>query len=300
MTDENKKTDITPMDDGHEEYEEKPKRKSKEGKVEWAFDFAELGEGIKSFFNSLAGDENLVESVFEVQRDGETQALRVKVDFSVGKGTFQALPAGGQLFHANVHHVGEMEFLTSGTDTKRITLRQKKPTSIAAPIRQGFRAIADRNDLRWDVGIAPDVPVALDIEGGVGPITLDMTGLRVRSADVESGVGTMDIILPSQAEPMRLDLDSGVGETNISVPAGVHGEIDIEAGVGQVNITVTPNTALRLKAERGIGSISVPKHLVEVKDKVWQTEGYDLAERKLFVKYEGGVGSFKLKVADVV
>ena len=292
-----------------EEQQEKPKRQSPDGKVEWSFDFGKLGDSIKDMANSIAGEEEIYESHFTASKDAATSA-RVKVNFAAGKNFLSALDVGSEhLVEANLTHVGEIEFSEEGEDTKTVTIKQKgKMKDIATPIKQGFRLAANSNAIEWNVQLSPDVPLSLDVNGGVGPTKVDMTGLTVRNMKFDAGVGQFILILPEQDEEIDLDMNTGVGETKVYLPENINANVEIKAGVGSVDVTIPPNAAVQIRANSGLGSIDVPKSLRRMSKKgdfietggLWQSEGFDLAERRIVIRYKGGVGSFRVREAELI
>jgi hypothetical protein len=283
--------------------EEKQKRKNDENAVEWSFDFADLGNSIKGMFDSLAGEVEIIESQYEVKRKGVENA-RIKLAFSAGKNNLSALDASSKtLFEAHLKHVGEIEFSEEGEATKTITLKQKgKFTELGAPLRQGFRAMANADELEWNVKLATGIPLSFDIHGGVGPTVMNLTGMNVRSLKTHAGVGTLNLTLPEQTEQIEADVHTGVGQVTIHVPDNSDINLSINAGVGEVNVIVPPNSAVQLNATTGLGSVNVPRSLKRLSKKdfmeqggKWQSEGFDLASRRIVIRYNGGVGAFNLK-----
>lgn len=286
--------------------DEKQKRKNDGGEVEWSFDFADLSNSVKGMFDSLAGEVEIQESQFAVARTGVENA-RVKLSFAAGKNNLSALDAAsGNLFEAHLKHVGEVEFVEEGDATKTITLKQKhKIKELATPIREGFRAMANADELEWNVQVATGIPLSFDINGGVGPTKLDMTGLNVRSLKMSAGVGTLLLTLPEQKEQIEAHIHSGVGQVKIVVLDSSDVNLTINAGVGEVIVVIPPNAAVQLNATTGIGSVNVPRSLKRHTKKdfmeqggMWQSEGFDLAARRIVIRYNGGVGAFSLKDSD--
>lgn len=289
------------------DYDEKPKRKNDDRDVEWSFDFANISNSIRSVFDSLAGEEEIHHSEFVSSKNGVTSA-RIKVDFSAGKNFLSALSADSDnLLEAKLTHVGEVEFSEEGEDVKSVRIKQKsKVRDIATPIKQGLRAMANSDEIEWHVHLSPDVPLSIDVDGGVGPTNVDLTGLTVRSVDLDAGVGQFTVILPEQEEEIDVEIDTGVGETKIYLPENINANLDIDAGVGQVTVTIPPNAAVQIRANSGIGSVNVPKNLRRLTKKefmeaggVWQSEGFDLAERRIVIRYDGGVGAFSVREAEL-
>ena len=294
------------------EQESKEKRKNTEGEVEWSFDFGKLGESIKGMANSLAGlagDEEIQESTFIVAKDN-AESARVKVDFAAGKNFLNALEAGSDnLVEAHLKHVGEIEFSEEGDTTKTVRIKQKgRIKDIATPIKQGLRLVANSDAIEWQVHLSPDVPLSLEVNGGVGPTRVDMTGLNVRNLKFDAGVGQFTLTLPEQDGEIDLDINTGVGETKIYLPENTNANLDIDAGVGSVDVTIPPNAAVQVRASNGLGSVQVPQSLRRISKKgdfieqggVWQSEGFDLAERRIVIRYDGGVGAFHVREAEMV
>lgn len=287
------------------DYDEKSKRKNDERDVEWSFDFAQIGESMRGLFDSLAGEEEVKHTTFSVDKMG-VESARVHINFSVGKNTLAAITTPtDDLLQADLKYVGEIEWGEEGETTKTVHIKQKSaPKDITSPIKQGLRAMANSNEIEWQVNLSPDVLMSLDINGGVGPTRLDLANLRVRNAKLDAGVGEFTIILPQQQEEIALDINTGVGETNIYIPDDCNANLDIEAGVGQVNITVPPNAAVQVRGNNGIGTIKVPASLRRLTKKefmenkgLWQSEGFDLAERRIIIRYKGGIGALDVREA---
>lgn len=284
--------------------DEHPKSDARE--VEWSFDFANLGESFKKLLDSLAGEEEVQTSHLHVPKSGINRA-DIAINFSVGSGALRVLAGGDNLLEATLVHVGEIDLTNTGDSTRHIELKQKmKPSSFAAPIRQGLRALVNRTELKWDIALAPDVPTFLKIDGGVGPVTVDLTGMTLSGLDVDNSVGSLHLTLPATDAGYTTKVDGGVGEVVIQVPSGASGRLDIDGGVGAIEVIVAADAAVRLEAETGIGSIQVPAELVRVDEhgdfthRTWQTPGFDLAGSRLIIKYDGGVGQLRVRVADTV
>lgn len=288
---------------------EEPKKKKNDEQaegVEWSFDFANFGESVKGFFSNLAGDVEIETSEFNIARAG-VESATVRVDYSVGRGTLSAISDADTLFKAQVGHVGELEFSAEGDSHKEIILKQAQKLTNRV-VQQGFRALANSKDLVWNVSLAAGLPLRLDLDGGVGETDINLTGLTVLSVDLDAGVGAVKMTLPQQDEHIDVEIDSGVGQTKIYIPDGASAFLDIDAGVGAVEITVPPNSAVQLRGESGLGAINVPPTMTrisgsdEIFDRggVWQSAGFDLADRKITIEYDGGVGQLTIREAELV
>lgn len=296
--------------------------KEKHYTVEWSFSFEKLGEQIGDFFKSLGdkSDEEIKHGQFS-EPVGDAASARVRIDFSVGETTVQALSTPDNLIEADVTYVGEIELKATGEQEKVVHLSQ------AAGAAEWFRSavgwFGSGQRLRWDIGLTPNIPLNLDLHGGAGRSTLDLSKLQLSGLNIGAGAGEFILQLPSGRYNARYS--GGVGRSSISVPSGAEidlmassgaGEVNLDikdgaalnarisGGVGQCNVTIPADAAVRLEARTGIGSINAGGRLQRVsasggdfwdKGGVWQTANYESAERKIVIRFDGGVGAFNIR-----
>ena len=272
-------------------------------KVEWSFDFEEMGDRFRQFFSDMIGDEVEVKSTeLFAPRDGATSA-RIEIGFSVGKASLTALAANSDnLFEARINYIGEYEFEVSGGAERLVSLRQK------GPLPRGIgRIIGKDKELHWDIALAPDTPYQLSMTGGIGETDIDLSNLLVDAIKLETGVGKIALTLPAQEQAFAASIDGGVGKTDVVIPAGCGGKLDINGGVGEVTVTVAADAAVRLMADAGIAKVNLPDSFTRVKggehfvgiSGVWESANYADAETQIVIDFDGGVGSFSLEHFDM-
>ena len=292
-------------------------------RTEWSFSFEKLSSDIGEFIKGLGiGDEETVkEGEFSAPLAGATSA-RVRLDFAVGESIIRPLTNLDNLIEADLTYVGDVNFVVSGEGEKIVSLSQK-----AAPadwIRNVVGWIGSRGKLRWDVGLATEVPTVLEVHGGVGQGRFDLRALHITEGTIYGGTGEVDVTLPARSERYTMQVTCGVGELDVVIPAGanvdlkVHGgagEVNIEVGaganvtaqieggVGECNVVLPEGAESRFEAEIGVGDLSFPQSLARIsgtdefvsKRGVWQTVGYDAASTRIDVRYKGGVGALKVR-----
>lgn len=276
----------------------------KKRELEWSFDFEDIGSRVGEFFNGVMGTDLELETAHLEEPLDDATSGNVKVNFSVGRANVVALPNDSdKIFDAQITYVGEYEFDVSGTDEKKISLRQK------GSFPRGFgRVIGNSQDLIWDIALSQKIPYDLHLNGGVGEADIDLTNLTVKNLKMETGVGKITVTLPIQEMPIDARINGGVGKTDVIVPAGVSGNLNIEGGVGAVDVVVAPDAAIRVKANAGLGDVNLPKdfkrtagagNFIGMKG-VWETANYAESDQQIDIVYNGGVGSFRLKTFEVV
>jgi hypothetical protein len=219
---------------------------------------AELKEGS---FNEVRGDAN---------------SATVILDLSVASTNVQALTDSNNLFEADLRYVGNISFNVTGSETnKTVSLSQESNQQSNFNFWDfGFFSSSDQ-DLHWNVGLNPEVPINLRVNGGVGSTTLDLNDLTLTGLDVNSGVGSLILSLPAAVTSYDVSIDGGVGSVTLDVPN---------------------DAAMRITVDTGLGGVSLPSNFDRVSGDsdnsgVWETSGYRSAEQQINIDYNGGVGS---------
>ncbi|MDX2139351.1 MAG: LiaF-related protein [Chloroflexota bacterium] len=295
----------------------------KKYKTEFSFSFDKLGQDVGEFVRGLSGstEETVKQSEFSAPLDGATSA-KVRIDFAVGENVVKALTNLDNLIEADIMHVGEVNFVVDGAADKTVVLSQRaKPADWA---RNLVGWIGSQGKLRWDVGLASQVPMTVDINGGVGESNIDLSEIQLRGGRVNGGTGEINVKLPATGMHYDMELNTGVGELDVTVAAGADvalsmrggaGELkliigeganvtaDINGGVGECHVHIPEGTAARVEAKTGIGDVSVRMGFNRIsagdndwisKSGVWETADYATAERKVTIHYQGGVGELKV------
>ena len=71
--------------------------------------------------------------------------------------------------------------------------------------------------MRWDIGLARNLPIHLSIATGVGEADIDLGGLQIEALQLVTGVGKALVTLPAQEEPLAARLRGGVGITELKI-----------------------------------------------------------------------------------
>lgn len=126
----------------------------------------------------------------------------------------------------------------------------------------------------WRVGLAPDVPIALRLEGGASRSTLELGRLNVPSLVVKTGASDTRIGLPASVELCDVRIEAGAAQVRVSVPVGV---------------------AVRIRAQMGLGSTSVDEaRFPRTTSGGWASTDFETAERRAEISIQGGVGSVRV------
>lgn len=241
----------------------------------------------------------------------DTRSTDVRLDLGAAPTRVSALADPTELIRADVTHRNRVVFSVRGGDHKTVRLDERD---------RWFGAGNDGG--RWNIGLNPDVPAYLEVDGSSAQTTLNLGALELTGLALDNGSGRAEITLPASAERYEAELDGGSGRVTLSVADGaeldatfdggsgalevalgrdVAGEFVIDSGSGAVTFTLPADAAGRLEVEdRGPGAISVaPRFQLVDGDEdegVWETPGYETAERAVLIHLEdGGSGPIRVR-----
>lgn len=201
------------------------------------------------------------------------------------------------LISADVTYRGTMRFDVNGSDHKTVWMSEYSDNSDWLNWDFSF------NDLKWDIGLSPEVPSDIILNGGSGSINMDLTGLQLTSLQTDLGSGSSDITLPQTKDPYTVEMESGSGSVSMRVPDDTSLTITLDAGSGSNNVIIPSKAAVRIEVnDDGSGSFDLPEGLEKSPDSsnfdigAWQTPGYDAAQYKVLIQVLGqGSGSISIR-----
>lgn len=163
--------------------------------------------------------------------------------------------------------------LVEGTFEGGVIRRDTGPGSVELSAdAAGIWPWVDRR-LRWRIGLAPDVPLTLRVEGGAYRGFLDLSGLAVRSLTIKTGASDTRVVLPRD------------------VPRC---EVRIEAGAAQVSVDVPPEVSARIHSTMALGTTRVDEARFPRTGDGWASADLAGAARVAEIWVNGGVGTVRI------
>lgn len=216
---------------------------------------------------------------------GEAETAAITLVLGVSELTLGALNTEAQnVFEADVTYVGGIDYAVRGDEDKRITLRQTQGDLDVLGALSFFNININPTEtpLGWTVNLSPDLPLALNVEGGAGSFELNLADLNITDLHLETGVGAANVTLPQPTESLTVRINGGIGTVNLTLPAEV---------------------PLRIEADQGIGGIRVPAGLERLSGTdnipnsggVWESPGFDEADIRVTILYDGGIGGLTVQ-----
>jgi hypothetical protein len=250
---------------------------------------------------------------------GEATSARVNLNLSTGSTLVTALSDSPNLFEAQLKHLGKIKFDVRGEREKTLRLSQHDGVRFF-----WFDAFDDDDELHWDIGLNPRVPLELEVDGGSGASTLDLGALQLTRLQLDVGSGAVEAHLPATERRYEAQVDGGSGSCRLDVAGGAGVDMEIDVGSGSVRVGVGSAADVNLRAYGGSGylSVKVPPDAavrVDVRDSgsgrvrvhsrlqpvregtngdegTWETPGFEDADHKITIVIED-VGSGDVEVS---
>ena len=252
-----------------------------------------------------------LERVFSEPVGAATEA-DVRLDLGSAPVRITASETRDDLLRADIRDSGEVRLQVRGDTSKTLELakRSNRPRSSGA-------------GKRWDVGLTRRIPLELEVDGGSGPLELDLSGLNLRAASLDLGSGPLELALPATPGSYEVELEGGSGGGEVRIAAGaqvaltadlgsgatrfVIGEdsyvtLNLDYGSGPVTVETPAGANIKLEVEDGgSGRFDLSERLVRVgagrgKEGTWQTGGFDPGGAQIILKVEdAGSGALTIR-----
>lgn len=127
-----------------------------------------------------------------------------------------------------------------------------------------------KNDL--DLSISSSIPVDLYLETGAMKMEIDLTEIKARKVEIDSGASSLKLALGDLVESSKVFINSGASAVDISIPSSLGARLELKGGlVG--------------KSLRGFK---------ETSNGVYETANYRTADKKIEIFLDIGVSSLRV------
>ena len=125
----------------------------------------------------------------------------------------------------------------------------------------------------WDLGITSEIPVDLRLDTGANQSVIDLSALRIR----------------------RLELNTGASDTRIRLPEMGETSVHIHCGLASVVVEVPQGVAARIRGKVWLGGTQVDEtRFPRLGTGGWLSPDYDTAANRVDISVDGGFGSARI------
>lgn len=204
------------------------------------------------------------------------------------------------LFDADINYVGDINFERNGGE---ITLESRGNVGMSNFFFFDWFG-EDLNNIDWNIGINPNVPLDLHVTTGTGGGRLDLQDLNLTELYVNTGTGSVDMWLPSMDDTYDATYVTGTGGGTITIEENATVRLSLRSGTGGMTVDVPEGSAVQVRGSVGTGGIDVPSWLVRVsggddnlvgESGTWESANFDAAERQITIDFNGGTGGLTVR-----
>lgn len=233
--------------------------------------------------------EHLVEPI------GSAQSASVLLALSDSPVTVTALPDSQNLVDAQLTYVGAINFHTSGSTKKTVRLSRNEADFLL------FNPLYWDPSLKWEIGLTPQIPLDLTIDGGSGDSQVDLSRLVLEKLKVAMGSGASHYTAPVGGSSLTIQVSGGSGAMEWTIPDRASFSMRLTGGSGSIHITLPSLPAVRLEVmNEGSGEIKFPNDWVKQSgsqgdEGTWESPNYSQSPYKIdIVITRGSSGSIRI------
>ncbi len=154
---------------------------------------------------------------------------------------------GDQLFDATIEYIGEITF-DEGTNPNR---------TIQLSENVGNLSFTDR-ELEWDVKVNRDIPLGLAVAVSSGDVNLNLADFTLTALSVGVSSGSIDLSLPANETPYRVNVGSSSGALNAVLEDGAQVNFDaIQMSSGSFVITTGADSIISVVGTTSSGGMTI-------------------------------------------
>jgi LiaI-LiaF-like transmembrane region len=210
------------------------------------------------------GEYNFSETVYKESFDSSIS--KAKLFLNAGAGSFNiGSPTDEMIYVKTVGVENNFSFTTSKSDSAiKIKLNMKKTM---------FHFGKGKYKNKVDISLNEKPLWDLNFDIGAAAVKLDLTKYKIKYVDVNMGAASLEVKLGALTETTKFYVDAGASKIDISVPEKVGTQIKMDAVLSSKNI----------------------KGFKSLKSGLYRTEGFNEAEKKIFIDLSTGVSSINIR-----
>lgn len=124
---------------------------------------------------------------------------------------------------------------------------------------------------RWDLRLAPELPMSLAVKMAMGETNLDLSSLQISNLNVDMAVGATTMTLPRDASMIA----------------------KVSNAIGTLNIVVPPGTAIRIIHNGALSTIYVPSGYVQ-SGRAYSSPNYESSSHRIDLSVSQAIGALSL------
>jgi hypothetical protein len=219
-------------------------------------------------------------------------------------------------------YVPSPELSRTVSSSEKVNLAGAESVSVSVTLGVGKLRIAGGADSLLDASFEYNIPdwkpvVSYKVEDGRGRLSVEQPsrvvgatwpgnvkydwGLKLNSGvpmelEINMGVGKSEVDLRG-LNLRRLDLEAGVGEGSVDLSGPRPSNLDatIKAGVGKLSLVLPTDVGVRVKAQAGLGHVDADG--LKADGDAWVNDVWGKTKTSVRIEVEGGIGEVDMRLA---
>ncbi|MCI0393676.1 MAG: DUF5668 domain-containing protein [Chloroflexi bacterium] len=227
---------------------------------------------------------------------GDVDTATVHLNIAPPGARVFALEDSNNLIEGTIYHHGRLLFDTETGDGQAVVTLATKDNDFWFFGPGNWDGLGGEN--RWQIGLNPNVPLALALDVNAGLATLDLSRLTLNSLAVTVNASDADLLLPDGDYSLELDVNAGSLEATLP-KQGDH-SFQIEVNGGSLVMALPDSAAARIEVHRSLGSFNLESDRFrqisqDGSEEIWETAGYANARNQIILRINVSAGSVNVQ-----
>ena len=249
-----------------------------------------LDQARPRWFDRMGRGEWQTESITLAADDVQTAAVSIQI--GTPGADVEALTDSRNLIEGTVGYTDDLLFdtrISGGRATVAIAPREVRNWFFIPGLWRDFD-VAER----WQLGLNPQVPLALSLNAAAGSSRLDLRDLTLNELTATIDAGEVTLLLPGGDYDATLALNAAAAA--ITLPEDGRHTIELGVNAGTAILRLPPAMAARVEVNRSLSTFNAENSGLrrlsgDGDEEVWETAGYATADDRVNLIIDISVGS---------
>ncbi len=151
------------------------------------------------------------------------------------------------------------------------------------------------DELRWELGLNPNVPLSLTLTAAAGASNLDLRGLMLEDLSLMIAASDVTVFLPEGDYDVAMETNAAA--TTMTLPASGQHTIELSANAGSVTLNLPDGMEAQVKVDQALGGFDDQNGALQRvgTSNTWQTSGYENSANRVTLIVHIAVGAVTLR-----
>lgn len=199
----------------------------------------------------------------------DIERAQIEVDFTAGSITIGSLPPGSPNFVE-----ADSEVRNRDGSMNLDFYRQNGEARLYLSTERANRRFWGEDGIRWEVRLARNIPLIINIKSAASNMELDLSQLKVTELRLDVDVGNYTVKMPSSAGTTRAYIKADVANIELTIPDGV---------------------AAKIRVDTDLSTFGVDESRFSKQGDYYISDHFDTAQNRIYLEIDSDVGRVQVK-----